>query len=347
MTATRDRRSDPAEDAEPAWDERSILGKSRGLPWWGAVLLAFGLAAIAAAFDVQRQGSLGIVYQGAYLVGCVAAIALVRRRSLFGPMVQPPLVFAVTAVIAIVLLAPDSGGSGLKSLIFSIALPLTSNFPTMAITTGATVAVGLFRMWRERDPEAPVKPAGGRERPGKDRATPARGRRGEPDVPADIDADDRSRRRGAAPEPGAARRGDRRGSPEARRGEAPRRDGGRRGESRRDPEDPRRGRRSDVDSGRGKSDRPSRPLPDADPDEEPRRGLRGRSSRDARPEQSTRDRASGDRSAGDRGRGRSRDAAQPRRREANAERPRRDDRSRRDAGERSTSSRRRPEDPLR
>ena len=82
MTATRDRRSDPEQDAEPAWDERSILGKSRGLPWWGAVLLAFVLAAIAAAFDMQRQDSLGRVFQGAYFVGCVAAICLVRRRSL-------------------------------------------------------------------------------------------------------------------------------------------------------------------------------------------------------------------------------------------------------------------------
>ncbi|HEV7652257.1 MAG TPA: DUF6542 domain-containing protein [Actinophytocola sp.] len=339
MTATRDRRSDPEQDAEPAWDERSILGKSRGLPWWGAVLLAFGLAAIAAAFDMQRQDSLGRVYQGAYLVGCVAAICLVRRRSLFGPMVQPPLVFAVTAVAAVLLLAPDTGGGGgVKSLIFSVALPLTSNFPTMAITTGLTVAAGLFRWYRERDPAVAGSSAVGRKRPGKDRIAPARGRRGEPEAAADVDAADEARpRRRGAPEPGASRRGDRRGTPETRRGEAPRRGG-----SRRDPEDPRRGRRGD--DGRTKSDRPSRPRPDADLDAEPRRGLRGRSARDARPEQGARERAagSGDR---DRARSRDRDAAQPRRREANSERPRRDDRSRREAGERSATARRRPQDP--
>jgi hypothetical protein len=350
VTATRDRRSDPEQNAEPAWDERSILGKSRGLPWWGVVLLAFGVTAIAAAFDMQRQDALGRVYQGAYLVGCVAAICLVRRRSLFGPMVQPPLVFAVTAVLAVVLLAPDTGGSGgLKSLIFTVALPLTSNFPTMAIATGVTVAIGLFRIWRERDPDVAGGPVIGRGRPGKDRAAAARGRRGEPDVP-DVDADEPPRRRGApergATERGTSRRGDRRGGADGRRGETPRREGGRRGDSRRDPEDPRRGRRTDADGERAKSDRPSRPLADADPDAEPRRGLRGRSTREPRPEQGARDRAVADRGRG-RTRDRDRDAAPSRRRETDADRPRRDDRSRRDPGERGATSRRRPQDPYR
>jgi len=115
VTATRDRRSDPGEDAEPAWDERSILGKSRGLPWWGAVLLAFGLAAIAAAFDMQRQDTLGFIYQGAYFLGCVAAVALVRRRSLFGPMVQPPLILLFAASPVAVLMSGASLGSQLVS----------------------------------------------------------------------------------------------------------------------------------------------------------------------------------------------------------------------------------------
>ncbi|MPZ79432.1 MAG: hypothetical protein GEV28_03160, partial [Actinophytocola sp.] len=208
---------------------------SRGLPWWGAVLLAFGLAAIAAIIDMQRQGSLGKIYQGAYVVGCVAAICWVRRRSLFGPMVQPPLVFAVTAIGAVVALAPDTGaGGGLKQLVFTVALPLTSNFPTMAFTTGVTVAIGVFRLWHERNPDPEVRanraaksdrpsrdddilgadrpargsrggepPAGRRERPSKDRVPPARRGRGEPDPRADPRADARGR---AEADPDAAAR---------------------------------------------------------------------------------------------------------------------------------------------
>lgn len=160
VTATRDRRSDLEDDdvETTAWDERPIIGTSRGLPWWAAVLLAFGLAAIAAYIDMQRQDSLGRIYQGAYVLGCVGAVCWVRRRNLFGPMVQPPLVFAVTAIGAVVWFLPAGpGDTGIKQMIFSVALPLTSNFPTMAITTGVTVAIGVFRLWRERNPYPEIR----------------------------------------------------------------------------------------------------------------------------------------------------------------------------------------------
>ncbi|EWC62796.1 hypothetical protein UO65_1918 [Actinokineospora spheciospongiae] len=152
MTATRDRQSDLDDDrAGPAWDERPLFGASRGLPWWGAVLLALALSAIAAVVDMQRQETLGGIYQGGFVLGCVAAVCLVRRRNLFGPMVQPPLVFAVTAAGALIALSPDEG-SGRKQLLITVAFPLTSNFPTMAITTAVCVAIGVARLLRQRDP---------------------------------------------------------------------------------------------------------------------------------------------------------------------------------------------------
>ncbi|GAA2971224.1 DUF6542 domain-containing protein [Actinokineospora diospyrosa] len=152
MTATRDRRSDLDDSrADPTWDERPILGRSRGLPWWGAVLLAFGLTALAAVVDLQLQDTLGKIFQGTYIISCVAAICLVRRSNLFGPMVQPPLVFAVTAIAANLALAP-SGDGGLKKLLLTIGIPLTSNFPTMALTTGITIALGVVRLFTQRDP---------------------------------------------------------------------------------------------------------------------------------------------------------------------------------------------------
>lgn len=225
MTATRDRRSDPEVDAEPAWDERPIIGQFRGLPWWAAVLLAFGLTAIAAFIDIQRQESLGRLYQGAFIVGCVGAVCLVRRKSLFGPMVQPPLIFAITAVGANALLSEKATGGGLAKFLLSVALPLTSNFPTMGITTAVVVAIGLFRWWRERDPDPPVRPnkvpkqrgadiglddepgqgVGGRGRPrpdGERGATPA-ARRGRPEMEELPPPDDRPPRRvpGRAPRP--------------------------------------------------------------------------------------------------------------------------------------------------
>lgn len=181
MAAIRDRQSDLADEpAETAWDDRPIFGSSQGLNWWVAVVLAGGLALVAAVIDLQRQDSLGRIYQGAYVLGCLAAICWVRRRSLFGPMVQPPLVFAATAITAVVLFGPDSsGGGGLKQLLFSVALPLTSNFPTMAITTALAVGIGLLRLFLQRDPNPQVGPS--RSALGRGMADPAaeRGRQAE------------------------------------------------------------------------------------------------------------------------------------------------------------------------
>jgi hypothetical protein len=252
-----------------AWDDRPIIGQFRGLPWWAAVLLAFGVTAVAAFVDMQRQDSLGRIYQGAFVVGCVVAVCFVRRRSLFGPMVQPPLVFAITAIGAVAMLSQKSSGDGLKALVISVALPLTSNFPTMGITTAVVVAIGLFRWWRERDPDPdmrPNKPAreraprradsgladepgqgtggrGLRERSGTDRpAVPPR--RGRPDTD-DASADERSGRR----VPGRGSRS----APSSSR-EPGGRDSGR--DAARDP------RRRDAAAGRGERGR-AEPPPDS------------------------------------------------------------------------------------
>ncbi|HEY0452881.1 DUF6542 domain-containing protein [Actinophytocola sp.] len=311
------------------------------------MLLAFGLAAIAAFIDMQRQDTLGKIYQGAYIVGCVAAICWVRRRSLFGPMVQPPLVFAVTAIAAVVILAPSSGSGGLKQLIFSVALPLTSNFPTMAITTGVTVAIGGFRLWRERDPDPEVRPSRKSRTgdvPGDDR--PARGLRGRGD------GDER---------PAVGTRG---GEPSAGRRERPSKD--RVPPARRGRGEPDSRGRAEPDAGRARPERaepdPARPRPEPDAAPEARRGLRNRQPRDPRRE-GDRDPGAprGDRGAredrprGDRGtgRGRSREGdPPPRRRDPGAEgRPRREDRPARRDPDRGTpparEPRRRPPDPYR
>jgi hypothetical protein len=158
VTAIRDGQNDEeTDDTVVPWDELPIYGDRRGLPWWGAVLLAFGLALLGAGMNLQMEDSLGIFFQGCYFVGSVAAVAAVRRRNLFGPMVQPPLVLGIT-VPAVVLLdsgLPENTDTLAKAL--AIGTPLINGFPTMAITTGVTLAIGIFRLYRERDPDAPVK----------------------------------------------------------------------------------------------------------------------------------------------------------------------------------------------
>lgn len=162
MTAIRDRKNDLDDDASTVtWDERAIVGTIRGLPWWGAIALGFGLAVVGATIDLQVLGKLGLLFKACYFLGAIGAVCAVRRKNLFGPMVQPPLVLAVT-VPGVVLVSSGSAGDALSRML-DVATPLINGFPTMAFTTGIAVAIGVFRIFRERDPETAGRRSAARE----------------------------------------------------------------------------------------------------------------------------------------------------------------------------------------
>jgi hypothetical protein len=132
------------------WNECSLLPGRVGFPWWGAVGCALGLTAVGVFIDIERLNRLGIVFQACYFLGCLLAVVVVQRKGLFGPMVQPPLILTV-AVPGVVLAAgslPTSGGAVATAL--TIGTPLINGFPTMAITTGVTLALGTLRLLTQR-----------------------------------------------------------------------------------------------------------------------------------------------------------------------------------------------------
>ena len=225
MTAIRDRQSDPdADDVSVPWDERLIVGARRGLPWWLAVLLALGLAVAGALLGKPAQGNLPLVFKICYVAGAVLAVCVVRRRGVFGPMVQPPLILAVV-VPGVVLATSGSQGDDTLAKALNIATPLINGFPTMAITTGVTLAIGLVRIFRERDPNAPVKLKKGQkprrnpddEKPSARSAASSSSAPGRPRPPG-------SNRTGQTPPPGNRRGRESSGRESAgREGEPPRR----------------------------------------------------------------------------------------------------------------------------
>lgn len=155
-------------DQPPTWETSSALSSVRGIQWWAAVLLALAFTGIGVFVDLERINRLGIIFQGAYFVGCVLAVLWVQRRGLFGPMVQPPLILAI-AVPGVVLVAGGSGGGdGLTAKALAVGTPLINGFPTMAITTGVTVLIGLIRLAKERSPrpgQVAVRPRQPGDRP--------------------------------------------------------------------------------------------------------------------------------------------------------------------------------------
>lgn len=153
-TATDDDLAAGSDDAPAEWDERPIYGESRGVPWWSAIILAFGVTGLGAAIDSQLSDKPPtLITQAAYFLGCVAAVCWVRRRNLFGPMVQPPLVLAVVLFVAEIVSAGMPKSMGVKEILLDYGIPVINNFPAMAVTTGVTVLIGLVRLFRERDPE--------------------------------------------------------------------------------------------------------------------------------------------------------------------------------------------------
>lgn len=124
------------------------------MPWWAAVLCSLALTATGVFADLERLTHLGHVFQACYFLGCLFAVVVVQRKGLFAPMVAPPLILAV-AVPGVVLATgatPTSGG--LVATVLAVGTPLIYGFPTMAIATGFTLAIGFFRLLTQRRPSA-------------------------------------------------------------------------------------------------------------------------------------------------------------------------------------------------
>jgi hypothetical protein len=273
VTTTRD---DAPSSTSPEVGEASTFPGLRGMRWWAVLLLALVLTAGGVAVDVLRAGSLGVVFLAAYPAGCVLATVLVQRRDLFVPMVQPPLLLAVSVPVAVAATGSLPASGGLVSTALAVGAPLINGFPAMAITTVVCVVIGVVRMrvqrWKRAEDaprQQPIRsgPAGGtaRERGARDgRPTAAedRGRR-EPDR-SERDRAERERRARERARAERERAEQDRAERELRERERAERDRGRREPARPEPGPERRpaAQRSTPPPERGGPD-PKRPAPPA------------------------------------------------------------------------------------
>jgi hypothetical protein len=144
-------------------DERSMLGTVLGLPGYAAIAIALGFTGLGVFIDLNRINGLGTIFKGCYFAGCVLAVCWVKRRALFGPMVQPPLLLAI-AVPSVVLASGNSSTGASGSLVeraLSIGGPLLNGFPTMAVATAFALAIGIARYVLQRPPPPLPRPLPG------------------------------------------------------------------------------------------------------------------------------------------------------------------------------------------
>ncbi|MGJ0120463.1 DUF6542 domain-containing protein [Williamsia sp. MIQD14] len=152
-------------------EQQSVLPTVRGVPWWGAVLIAVVPTVAGAIIDASNTDGLSTTYRILYFVGCVAAVLAVRRRSLFTAISQPPLIAFGVALVTLYLLKADSG-SGLRQLILNVMLPIAKTFPLMAWTFVAVAVLGVGRALLTRG-----RPESTPRRSARHHATKAAGRR--------------------------------------------------------------------------------------------------------------------------------------------------------------------------
>jgi len=157
--------------------DRSLIATVLGVPPVAAVGLAAGLTFLGVVVDLFRIGTLGAVFTVCYLGGCVLSVAWVRRRSLFAPMVSPPLLLAVAVPVVVLLAGSPRPGTGISERLITIGAPLVNSFPTMAWTTAAVLALGVGRILAQRAAVEAARPAEGKRsstgRRGSGRATKA------------------------------------------------------------------------------------------------------------------------------------------------------------------------------
>jgi hypothetical protein len=176
--AARADRDPPVRGAGGHWPmaDRSVLATVLGLPPVAAVGLAAALTAVGVLVDLTQVGGLGIVFTVCHISGCVLAAAWVRRTGLFGPMVQPPLLVALSVPVVVLLTGDPRPGQGVAERLLVIGAPLVNAFPVMAWTTGIVLAAGVLRIVLQRPVEADVSGSGRAAAPaaGRTSASPRR-----------------------------------------------------------------------------------------------------------------------------------------------------------------------------
>jgi hypothetical protein len=127
---------------------RSIHPNVPGVPWWAAVVVAVTATAVGFAFDAgSGNKELTTAFSALYVVGCVAAVLVVRQAGVFTAVIQPPLIL-FCAVPGAYWLFHGANITKLKDLLINCGYPLIERFPLMLFTSAAVLLIGMIRWYQ-------------------------------------------------------------------------------------------------------------------------------------------------------------------------------------------------------
>ncbi len=149
---------------------QSTLPAIRGVSWLAAVGIAVGFTLLGLIYCHLVNGQLTAVYKWMYLVGCVAAALMVRRRNLFTVAILPPLILFAATFGYNWLQSPSSRGT-FRGLALDVLLPIARHFFVVMAWTSAIVLAIVIARWLLSRQLAAAAPVSARPRP--KRARPA------------------------------------------------------------------------------------------------------------------------------------------------------------------------------
>ncbi len=116
----------------------------RGLPASVVVSLSVVLSLTAGTIDVLTGQGLRTLFAACFVVGCFLSALLVRRDQLAVPVVAPPLLYALAALVGGAVEVSGLAGSFLTQQALELATELVTGAPVLLIGTGiAAVTAGL------------------------------------------------------------------------------------------------------------------------------------------------------------------------------------------------------------
>jgi hypothetical protein len=141
------RRNERAAERQPV-PRASVRAPERGLPWWGALLVLIGIAAVGGIIDtlgsIQVRGGFNI----GIVVASVVAILVVKRSHMFPIVIAPPIVYSGAALFQLYL--RSSGLNDRRVILDAAANYLVYGFPAIAAATAAVLIIAGVRMITRR-----------------------------------------------------------------------------------------------------------------------------------------------------------------------------------------------------